>query len=556
MSAMFDKTGRKTNSSEIVSDLSMEDTGRLMTASSSVVRKKRMLLMIASALLIVAVGVGGLSFIMEKKYNDQISIAEKCLQEGDYAGAEAGYAAAVSMKKREEKGHKGLAYTFVLEGKYEEARDTYTQLYEMTNDEVYKTAEEETSKGMTPTDPDLFPSDNLWIKSSENRVYDTDGMFHFIGMFLGWSASFAPYDQTEKPLDYYNYDNSEPEQSFAFPISFAYFTYNDKYNIYPEYAGAYNSANSSNGGPDPRGWSQGGLYQRIEQEALDRVFSELFNVDKKEIPDVLAEMERRGIMYLEGGYYYEFHRPRGGLGTDCRVKNLYVNNAKCFIEYDLFVSSESSEEETYSDTFYAIMQLKEINGTRQWTMLYHGKDIPDELKEIVSSGGETEIGDSGDMNVLKEIDGIKLILTSGAGGWDNTMAVSADGRFRGVFHDSNSGDDLAPNLYCSYEGQIGSIEKISDYEYDLIIKGDLKLDEQHGRTEMRDGAVTEYCDPYGLENIKDGSRIRLLMPGYQTSGLSESAQSWIRMRGDDLTSNLNRYAIYNQTQETEYLFLQ
>ena len=530
----------------------MEDTGRLLTAGRTGANRKRLILAVATVALIAAIGVAGVFLVKDRKYNEQIAIAEKCLQEGDYAGAEAGYASAVSMNRRREKGHKGLAYTYVLEEKYADASNTYTQLYEMTNEEVYRTAAEETSSGMPPTDPELFPSDDLWIKVSEGQVPDAGGMTHFMDMFNTWSVVFARQDKSSESVPVTSFDSGSPEMSYAFPASMAYFTRNEGYNIYPEYVDACEYPNS-----DPKGWADGNC-QRIKKDVLDTVYSDLFNVDKDKIPGVLAEMEKRGIMYLDNDYYYQFLYGRGLDPVESAVSRVWINNSRCLVEYEAYATENGPVRSERPDigTYYAVMELKEVNGSRQWTMLYNGKEPPEELKDLLSAGSDTEPADTGGMEILQEINGVKFILTSGVGGWDNTLTISPDGSFRGLFHDSNAGDDLAPNLYCSYEGKIGSVEKINDYEYDLIVKGDLKLDEQHGSREVKDGMVTEYCDPYGLENVKDGSRIRLLMPGYQTSGLSDDAQSWIRMRGDDVTASLNRHGIYNRTQETEYLFLQ
>ena len=107
-------------------------------------------------------------------------------------------------------------------------------------------------------------------------------------------------------------------------------------------------------------------------------------------------------------------------------------------------------------------------------------------------------------------------------------------------------------MYCSYNGKIGSVEKISDYEYDLIIE-DITPDKQPGTQENTESGITMYTEPYGLENISKGSRLRLLMPGYQTSGLSEEAKTWFMITGSGAPANLEGYGILNE--EKDYLFL-
>ena len=533
----------------------IEDTSKLITAGRTGANRKRLILAVAAVALIAAIGVAGVFLVKDRKYNEQIAIAEKCLQEGDYAGAEAGYASAVSMNRRREKGHKGLAYTYVLEEKYADASNTYTQLYEMTNEEVYRTAAEETSSGMPPTDPELFPSDDLWIKVSEGQVPDAGGMTHFMETYLEWSDFFPMGDQNADVAEKLSFDNSNPGQSNAFPVTFVYFANNSEYTIYPEYSAAGKDPQGKFVETDPRGWNKSSCI-KIGQEALDRVYSDLFNVESEKIPEVLAEAERRGIMYLDGGYYYECLGAHGTVGVNCSVNRWYVSKGKCFIEYDMLSLAPGAYEGTYVDTFYAMMELKEINGNRQWTMLYNGKEIPEEMKEILSRDDSEDTKndeDPGDMEILQEIADENFVFSGGGAAWVTEMKISQDGIFSGDYKHLNFGNPDEPQEFCSFEGQIGRVEKISDYEYDLIVKGDLKLDEQHGRTEMRNGTLTSYTDPHGLENIKDGSRLKLLMPGYQTSGLSNEARNWFMGRGQEAPEILDRPAIYNKG--PEYLFL-
>ena len=548
----YKENGKKDRIIE-AADLSMEDTGRLMTAGASGMRRKKLILIIAAAVFIAAIGIGGFFLAKSRQYNEQISIAEKCLQEGDYTGAEAGYAAAVKMNGRKEKGHKGLAYTYVLEDRYEEASRTYLHLYDITSDEIYKTASEETSGGMTPSSPELFPADDLWISISEDRVTDAGGMKHFIEMYLKWQAVPMYIDKTKEKIPDSVFDSSSPEISYAFPLTFAFYIYNDDYNIYPEYADSYVSCSADNNGNDPRGWSEG-VYQKIEKKAYDTVYSDLFNVEKSRIPDVLAEAERRGIMYLDNGYYYEFTRG-GDLETwDCSINSLWINNSRCMLEYTAYATEYGHIEEDRLEigTYYAVMDLKEINGTMQWTMLYNGPEMPEEMKGLMQPETNGSSEDTGDIEVLKEIEGKQFIFASGAGGWDNTMTISSDGSFSGVYHDTDMGADGDRLMYCSYNGKIGSVEKISDYEYDLIIE-DITPDKQPGTQENTESGITMYTEPYGLENISKGSRLRLLMPGYQTSGLSEEAKTWFMITGSGAPANLEGYGILNE--EKDYLFL-
>ena len=68
-------------------NLNIEDTGKLMTQNQSDVRKKKIILIVASVVAVALIAALGVKLVGDKKYNDQIAIAEKALQEGNYEQA-------------------------------------------------------------------------------------------------------------------------------------------------------------------------------------------------------------------------------------------------------------------------------------------------------------------------------------------------------------------------------------------------------------------------------------------------------------------------------------
>ena len=139
-------------------DPAREDTGRLMTAGSrKVLGKKGLMILVIAAVLIAAVGITGIVITGDKRYDEQVAIAEKAYIEGDYQSAETGYLAAVEMNKRKPKAREGLAYVYAVEEKFNDSFTVYTELYEDTSEEKYLEAAGEVKEGKLPSDPSLAP---------------------------------------------------------------------------------------------------------------------------------------------------------------------------------------------------------------------------------------------------------------------------------------------------------------------------------------------------------------------------------------------------------------
>ena len=117
---------------------------------------------VAVALIAVAAIAGVIGFILRDnaKYAEQVEIATKCFEEGDYEQAEIEFTAAVAMQPRKVSAREGLAYTKAVNSKFTEARDLYKDLYDDTGDEKYKDAMEDTADGRVPGNDELKPSRN------------------------------------------------------------------------------------------------------------------------------------------------------------------------------------------------------------------------------------------------------------------------------------------------------------------------------------------------------------------------------------------------------------
>ena len=138
--------------------LNIEDTGRLLTSGTPGAPKKRIILIVIAAVLIAAIAAAGIIITAgNKRYDEQVAIAEKAFIEGDYQSAETGYLAAVAMNGRKPEAREGLAYVYAVQEKFDDSYTVYTGLYDDTSEEKYHTAAEEVREGRLPSDPSLVP---------------------------------------------------------------------------------------------------------------------------------------------------------------------------------------------------------------------------------------------------------------------------------------------------------------------------------------------------------------------------------------------------------------
>ena len=138
--------------------LNIEDTGRLLTSGTPGAPKKRIILIVIAAVLIAAIAAAGIIITAgNKRYDEQVAIAEKAFIEGDYQSAETGYLAAVAMNGRKPEAREGLAYVYAVQEKFDDSYTVYTGLYDDTSEEKYHTAAEEVREGRLPSDPSLIP---------------------------------------------------------------------------------------------------------------------------------------------------------------------------------------------------------------------------------------------------------------------------------------------------------------------------------------------------------------------------------------------------------------
>ena len=186
-------------------------------------------------------------------------------------------------------------------------------------------------------------------------------------------------------------------------------------------------------------------------------------------------------------------------------------------------------------------------------------DIPSEEKEPqmeteTSKEPEEEVSEELLSLSFKDLEDYQFYFSSGAGGWRTILNVDADGKFDGVFSDSEMGatGEEYPNgtyYYCEFVGEFSDLAQVNDYTYSVEIK-ELSTIKEPGTNEIIDGVLYEYSTPYGIERTEE---LLIFLPGALTSELPEGYMSWVRNDMEDPQAEaLPFYGLYNEKEQNGF----
>lgn len=546
-------------------DINIEDTSELLTQAGSAARRRTVLIIVAlAAVLIIAAGAGFLT-MDNKKYNDQISIAEKSLTEGNYEQAEADYLEAVNMKPRKAKAREGLAYVYALEGRYDESAQVYTVLYEETSEEKYREAADQVNEGRLPYDPDLVPAHGTWRRIDTGNIpYDAALMDI---MYPLWYHRYYWFENDGR----FDCNDLAGDQILGFLMT-----------GFGSFGTAAEDLRDDDDpfdrdwehwmdGMDPRGWGEydGAYdlyegYETYDKDRVDWIITNIFNLTDDDINAMLEQGGTDHQLYSQDGEYYCVNGWWTGaaMGEAIELTDVLTDGEKYCIEFDAGFALED-EEALYEDepvldrsddydTLYILAELKPIESKHYWSVYYIGPDMPEEIASQMNSaaastdGGDS--GDAGDTEIFKELEGLDFIFASGAGAWGTELSIGADGSFAGEYHDSDMGDtgDGYPDgtiYHCTFHGQFGGARKISDHEYRFRILN-IETEDAIDTESIENGVRYIASGPYGLENADE---IALYLPGTPASVLPEEFLSWMTgvAEEEEYQPALTFYGLYN-----------
>lgn len=121
---------------------------------------------------------------------------------------------------------------------------------------------------------------------------------------------------------------------------------------------------------------------------------------------------------------------------------------------------------------------------------------------------------------------MEFLFASGAGGWGTTLTLYPDGRFEGVYEDSEA--VAAPEYprgtryICKFSGRFGGITGISDYAYSMQLE-ELAYETETDKVWIEDGIRNIGADALG---IAEGKEFILYTPDAPPEELDEEFLYW------------------------------
>ncbi len=153
-------------------------------------------------------------------------------------------------------------------------------------------------------------------------------------------------------------------------------------------------------------------------------------------------------------------------------------------------------------------------------------------KQYPSEGADPTPPASTDVNTLpfpQEV--IQFNFASGAGAWNASLTLRADGNFVGYFHDIDMGDigDGYPNgtVYtCSFWGKFDNIQKSNDYIYTMTLS-EIYMEDEVGKEWIENGVRYVASIPVGIHG---GKEFVLYLPDTPLDILTKEFLAWWPLR--------------------------
>ena len=158
--------------------------------------------------------------------------------------------------------------------------------------------------------------------------------------------------------------------------------------------------------------------------------------------------------------------------------------------------------------------------------------------------GKAEAAFSDGSELFEELSRMEFYFSSGAGGWGTTLYINTDGRFFGVYHDSEMGltGPGYPNgsrYYCPFYGKFtipGQIEpgatgvRITMRELFYHEPMEYRYGEEVENPEILNGVNLIFAEPYGLNGEES---FLVYFPEQLRNETSEEFRLWVRYTDGD-----------------------
>ena len=350
-------------------------------------------ILIIAVVLLVLVGLLIYNFASgstEKKYNDQLELAERYLDELDYDRAIAAYKEAIEIDPIQAEAYLGLAEVYVEQRKYQKAIDVLEDGYGKSGDErlADKIAEIEIliKAEMQPTETEPAPAEadaendteeeaeETWQEIDVGQIPEEERMVELLSRFAWryytWKVCKSTYDSSSPSTDYPDVYRGNHNTVINWIVNdyVSCIPYED-YPIEQPVVEWDTAAGSNERDPLNRFDS----YISWKEESVDWILTNILNVGTED----REKMKKRWVTlsddmqeeYYYEGSYYSFKGALGG-GYDVIPLKVFKNGTRYEIIYDLYNYYHNYPD--YPQDPYArrraILELKTIDGGKYWSI--------------------------------------------------------------------------------------------------------------------------------------------------------------------------------------------
>ena len=274
----------------------------------------------------------------------------------------------------------------------------------------------------------------------------------------------------------------------------------------------------------------------------------IFNIKTAAIDTLLNDLEKKTDtnVFCDGDTYYVSFGGIGGYDFIPDITWVKTDGKKYYLLYDVYTDLNtdggilkydelSSSNDVLKDSFYAVMELKEIEGKEYWSMYKNTKVIP---KDIFSEDAPS---------LFRDVSG--AYTRAGFGSWHTTVNLESDGSFTGEYQDIDAGIKVI--LYSEFSGAFTKPVKVDKYTYKMQLKelkyngkiGEKSFDEQQQMTKKFTDAAF----------MSEGKNFTLYLKGTPVSKLPEVAQHSISRSGVHTETGLTGNLLYNEEEQAGFL---
>ncbi|MBE6740802.1 MAG: sigma-70 family RNA polymerase sigma factor [Ruminococcaceae bacterium] len=276
---------------------------------------------------------------------------------------------------------------------------------------------------------------------------------------------------------------------------------------------------------------EGGWLIEFDKESVYWVAENIFNLDEKTVTSQIEERINDGDDntlndFYEGkgsdgkDKYYIVAGGVGGPGFTADITWVKTDGEKYYILYDLYgygdlnlknYNGEYSNNEL-GDSYYSVMELKNIDGREYWSIYKNTKEIPSDIFTEDAPDLFSQISDEyiyyAPMGRLK-------------------FKLSKDGSVSGMSYRSVYEEDEYITEYFEFTGKFINPKKVDKYTYSVEVSDIKNTKTNKYSSELDFAEKSRYDSDAELEEMKSGDTIYIYIEGSPVSRMPEECRTSI-----------------------------